>query len=201
VTRVDKVSPFVQLDYGPPGTLFKRPRLWRLTIGLSIAAGAAAITWITGLLGWQAAPPDMNLSLSLGFLSLGGIAIAMYAVVRDLLHVEWARFSADGLQIRWSYVPHLWDTRVAKEQQWAWRDVVHLEWREGSLEYDLKQHLVLHLEPPLAVGRNRLKLLVCDDLNAGRCEALMAQLPTGVVTPSWLAATRSRRQDNAAYST
>ncbi len=88
---MDKVSPIVQLDYGPPGTWFKRPRLWRLTIGLSITAGTAAITWIPGLPGWHAAPPDMDLGLSL---------------------LEWARFNADGLQIRWSYVPHLWDTRV-----------------------------------------------------------------------------------------
>ena len=35
------------------------------------------------------------------------------------MKVEWARFSADGLHIRWSYVPHLWDVRVEKEQQWA----------------------------------------------------------------------------------
>ena len=73
---MDKVSPFVQLDYGPPGILFKRLRLWRLTIGLSIAAGAAAITWIPGLPGWHAAPPDIDLGWSLWFLSLGGIAIA-----------------------------------------------------------------------------------------------------------------------------
>ena len=63
----------------------------------------------------------MDPSPSLRFLSLGGIAIALHAVVRDLLHVEWARFGADGLHIRWSYVLYPRDTRVEKEQQCAWR--------------------------------------------------------------------------------
>ncbi len=175
--------------------MVKRPRLWRLTIGMLIAASVAAeIPWISGLPSWWAATPDRDIRLGIAALGLGGITIALHAIARDLFHVEWARFGADGLQVRWSCVPHPWGPRVEKEQQLAWRDVVRLEWREGSLEHDLKQHLVLYLKTPLSKGQSRLKLLVCDDRNVGHCEALMANLPTSVVTPYWLATTRLRRQ-------
>ena len=54
--RMDKVTQSFQLDYGPPGTLVKRPRLWRLTIGLLITASVAAvIPWIKGM-----AEPDQS---------------------------------------------------------------------------------------------------------------------------------------------
>ena len=131
--RIDKVAQSFQLDYGPPGTWIKRPRVWRLTIGLLVTASVpAAMPWISGLPSWWAATPDIDMRQSIGALGVGGIAMALHALSRDLLHVEWARFSADGLHIRWSHVPHLWGTRVEKEQPLAWRDVVHIEWREGG---------------------------------------------------------------------
>ena len=144
-----------------------------------------------GVIRMDKVTPSFDIRLGIAALGLGGITIALHAIARDLFHVEWARFSADGLQIRWSCVPHPWGPRVEKEQQLAWRDVVRLEWREGSLEHDLKQHLVLYLKTPLSKGQSRLKLLVCDDRNVGHCEALMANLPTSVITPYWLATTRS----------
>lgn len=61
----------------------------------------------------------MDTRLGIGVLGVGGISIALHAVARDLFHVRCAYFSADGLYIRWSQVPHLWITRVEKEQQLA----------------------------------------------------------------------------------
>lgn len=194
--RTDRFTRSFQLDYGPPGSLVKRPRLWRLIIGLLCTASAAiAMAWISGWSNW-AATTDTGVRLSIGALGGGGIAMALNAVARDFLHIEWARFSSDGVHLRWSYVPHLWETRVEKELQLAWREVVHLEWQEGGLEHDLKQHLVLHLKTPLCHGHERLKLLVSDDRNVSQCEALMAHLPTSVETPCWLATTRLRRRHN-----
>jgi signal transduction histidine kinase len=192
---MDKFMPPFQLDYGPPGTLVKRPRLWRLAIGLLIMAGVSvAVLWLWALPGWLAATPTMDSRLGLAALGVGGIAVALHAVACDLLHVQRVRFTADGLHVKWSQVPHLLGARVAIERQVAWRDVDHLEWQEGRLENDLKQHLVLYLKTPLNLSQNRLQLLVCDDQNVNHCEALMAHLPPGVVTPCWLAAAQLCRQ-------
>ena len=193
--RMNKATPPFVLNYEPHNSWVRRPRLWRLTIGLLIAvSAAAAIPWIAKWPSGWVAMPDADIRLSLGVLGVVGIAMALHAVARDSFHVELARFSADGLHIRWSQVPRLWGTRLEKEQQLVWSDVVHLEWREGSLEHDLKQYVVVHLRTPLAPGKNRVKLLVCDDRNVGQCEALIANLPTSVLAPRWLATTRLRRQ-------
>ncbi len=195
--RMDKVTQPFQLDYGPPGTVVKRPRLWRLAIGLLIMAGVSvAVPWLWGLPYWLAAMPAMEIRLGLGALGLGGIAVALHAVGCDLLHVQRVRFSVDGLHIQWSQVPYLFGARVEKERQVSWRDVNHLEWQEGRLENDLKQHLVLSLNRPLHLRQNQLQLLICDDQNVEHCEALIAHLPTGVVAPCWLVATRLRRKSN-----
>ena len=166
VVRMDKATPRFVLDYGPHSSWVKRPRQWRLIIGLLIAASAAApISWIARWPSGWVATPDADIRPGLGALGLVGIAITLHAVTSDLLHVALARFSADGLHIRWSQVPHLWGTRIEKQQQLAWSDAVHLEWREGSSDHDLKQHPFLYLRTPLTPGKNRLQLLVCDDRN------------------------------------
>lgn len=195
--QTDRRARSFELDYGPPGAWFKRPRLWRLALGLLCTASAALpVAWVFAGYGWEA-NPDTGSGLVIGALGAIGAALILNAVTRDLLHVESASFSSDGIRLRYSYVPRVWGIRDEKEHLLAWHDVVHLEWQEGGLEHDLKQHLVLGIATPPGRGHERLKLLVCDERNASHCEALMSHLPTSVETPCWLVTTRLRREDNS----
>ena len=189
------VEPF-HLDFGPPGTLVKCPRLWRLVLGLLMASVAAVVPWMDGLNAWWTSSVAMDMRFLLGAMALGGAALTLHAIFSDQLHVRRIEIHPKGLSIHWSCSPRLMATRIEAVREVAWHDVVKLEWREGTLEHDLKQHLMIDLKTPLTRKKNRLTLLVCDHRNAERCEALLARLPSGATAPSWLTSTRLRRQVN-----
>ena len=198
---MDTVTQPFQLDYGPPGTVVRAPRLWRLAIGVLITMACVAqwLPWIVGLPGVWAEAPATDIRLGLAALGASGIATALHALTCEVLHVQQVRLGEGGLSIQWSHVPHLFAPRVEKLRQVAWRDVDHLAWQEGSMEHDLKQHLLVYLKTPLTLKQKQLKLLVCDERDADRCEGLIRHLPISVATPTWLATTRLRRQNNTAY--
>lgn len=180
------------LDYGPPGRWVGRPRLWGLFIGLLMTAASGwALAWLSGASAAGASGVALDLRVALGALAVGGTAVMLQALFSERLYVQRVSFGADGVQIGWTHVPHLFGLRLGHDRLVAWHDVSQVQWQEGSLEHDLKQHLVLVLTSPLGHGRHRLKLLVCDHRDAQCCESLLAHLPGGTQTPSWLASSRS----------
>lgn len=181
------------LDYGPPGTLVKCPRLWRLALGLVMMFVAVVVPWIGSLNTRRSSMEPMDFFLLLGILASGGLGLVWQALRNELLHLRRVLFHPHGISIHWCHWPRLWGTRIDEKREVPWHDVASIAWREGTLEHDLKQHLILGLSPPLGRQQNHLTLLVCDHRDVAICEALLACLPSGVAAPPWLVSARLRR--------
>ena len=181
------------LTVGSPLDWVKRPRLWRLALGLTCFPLALSFLWADSSHAYW-------MAVSLGkphILGWVGLLLATYlvvsAVASDLLHVHQVSFSKAGMHLTWSQVPGLLSERFQREKLFVWSELESLFWHEGESENDLQQHIKIQFKEDIGVRRSQLKILISDDRNPDRCEKLIAFLPEDFVAPEWIQAARKRR--------
>lgn len=175
--HMDNSKPCFVLNCASCDEWFTYPRFTRLILGSClIALGIVGIS--------DGRYSDVSYVASV--LIVVGILLASNACTGDFFQIKQVQFSSTGISLHWSYISVLWGQRIVQSTDIGWNEISQIEWREGALEVDSKQHLILHLINPLYRNRRIINILICDTHDFECCNQLLSNLPTHIKPPQWL---------------
>lgn len=174
--------------------LVKRPRLWRLIIGVACIPLTFSFFWLEPVNAyWTSKHLGNPHTIGIIFLILGIYGIAT-AFINDFFQAHEALFTNEGIDLLWTNTPHLLSLRVANKKHFNWNDFEDFHWHESNSDHDLQQHIKIKFKQSIFSNRNFLKLRVSDDRNYERCEKLISILPKNFLPPAWVLAERKRKE-------
>ena len=174
---LDTKTPCFLLNCASSEEWFTHPRFARVTLGMGLI-GLGLIGVIDGRYA--------DVSLVAGMLTAVGIFFASQAIYGDFFLIRKVSFSASGVSVYWSCARLLWGKRIEQCTEISWDEITSIEWQEGALEVDMKQHLIFQLKSPLCKNRRQIKILICDTHDFDCCSQLLNYLPANIKQPHWL---------------
>ena len=173
-----------------PPSLVKRPKLWRLIIGLACIPLAFSLFWLEPINAyWTAKHLGDPHTIGIMILFVGSYA-AVSAFANDFLQVHEALCDKDGMHLFWTSVPSLLSCRLVGEKYFKWHDFASLHWDESDSDHDLQQYIQIEFKEFFGAHRSFLKLRISDDRNFEQCEKLISLLPNDFAVPEWVRVAR-----------